>query len=108
MLTPAEELGLSGLSLAGHVRNAFSQMPESELLDLLTRLRDEALRRHVVYLRDGQAEPVRMLARPVTALPDQLSYIRFVSLTIQNALKRLPELYMEDFAAREVLRLQPG
>jgi hypothetical protein len=40
-------------------------------------------------------------------LPDQRSYIHFVSLTIQNALKRLPELYMQDFAVREILRLMP-
>ncbi len=40
-------------------------------------------------------------------MPDQRSYIHFVSLTILNALKRLPELYLQDFAVREVLRLTP-
>ena len=40
-------------------------------------------------------------------LPDQLAYIHFVSLTILNALKRLPDLYVQDFAVREVLRLSP-
>lgn len=108
MLTPAEELGLSGLSLAGRVRNAFYKTPEPEIIKLIENIREECIRRHVVYLRDGQAEPVRMLACPVTALPDQLSYIHFVSLTIQNALKRLPELYMQDFAVREALRLSTG
>ena len=30
-----------------------------------------------------------------------------VSLTIQNALKRLPDLYLEDPAVREILRIKP-
>src|SRR5947209_892985 len=108
MLTPAEELGLSGLNLAGRVRSALQKTPEPELLQLLARIRDESLRRHVIYLRDGQAEAVPMLACPVTALPDQLAYIHFLSVTLQNALQRLPELYMRDYAVREVLRLQPS
>ena len=51
--------------------------------------------------------PIRVAALPVTVLPDQLAYIHFVSLTIHNALKRLPELYMQDFAVRDVLRITP-
>ena len=35
MLTPAEELGLSGMILAGRVRKAFDSIPERGLLDLL-------------------------------------------------------------------------
>src|SRR5207248_4274823 len=33
--------------------------------------------------------------------------IHFVSQTIQNALKRLPEMYLENAAIRELLRLPP-
>lgn len=105
MLTPAEELGLSGLRLASRVRKAFYQIPESELLDLMRRIHEEATRRHLIYLRDGELDTIRVLPCPITVLPDQLSYIHFVSLTISNALKRLPELYMQDFGVREVLRL---
>ena len=47
------------------------------------------------------------MACPLTVLPDQQAYIHFVSLTIQNALKRLPELYFQDAAVREVLRITP-
>src|SRR5262245_35703009 len=101
MLTPAEELGLSGLSLASRVRKAFFQIPESALVELMQRIREEAFRRHLIYLRDGQAEAIHVLPCPITVLPDQLAYIHFVSQTIQNALKRLPELYMQDFAVRE-------
>ena len=107
MLTPAEELGLSGLSLASRVRNAMFKIPAAELGELLQRIREEALRRHVVYLRDGQPEAINIMACPLTVLPDQLAYIHSVTLTIQNALKRLVELYMQDAAVREVLRLTP-
>jgi hypothetical protein len=108
MLTPAEELGLSGHSLAGRVRKAFYQVPEGTLVELLRQIRAESLRRHLIYLRDGQPDAVRVLPCPVTVLPDQLAYIHYVSLTIHNALKRLPELYFQDFGVRDVLRLTPG
>jgi hypothetical protein len=108
MLTPAEELGLSGLSLASQVRKAFYQVPAPQLTGLIGRIREEAIRRHLIYLRDGELEAVRVLPCPVTVLPDQLAYIHFVTLTILNALKRLPELYMQDFAVRDILRLSPG
>lgn len=107
MLTPAEELGLSGLSLFSRVRKGIYNMPEAEALDLLRHIRLEAERRHLIYLRDGQLETIRVMACPLTILPDQRAYIHFVSLTIQNALKRLPELYMQDFNVREVLRILP-
>jgi hypothetical protein len=107
-LTPAEELGLSGLSLASQVRKALYQIPEAELVELIGRIREESSRRHLIYLRDGELETIRILPCPITVLPDQLAYVHFVSLTILNALKRLPELYFQDFAVRDVLRLSPG
>jgi hypothetical protein len=107
MLTPAEELGLSGLSLASRVRKAFYKIPEPALVELIGRIHDESLRRHLIYLRDGEREAVRVMPCPVTVLPDQLAYIHYVTLTIQNALKRLPEMYMQDFGVREVLRITP-
>jgi hypothetical protein len=107
MLTPAEEMGLSGLGMASRVRKALYQISEADLAELIGRMEAEALRRGLVYFRDGNAEPIRILPCPVLALPDQRSYIHFVSITILNALKRLPELYLQDFAVREVLRLTP-
>ncbi len=70
-------------------------------------IEDESVRRHIVYLRDGKADPIRILPCPIVVLPDQRSYIHYVSLTIQNALKRLPEMYMQDFAVRAILQLLP-
>src|ERR1700722_13337469 len=83
MLTPAEELGLSGLSLASRVRKAFYKVPEPRLAALMKELRAESFRRHLIYLRDGELDTVSLFACPMTALPDQLSYIHFVSQTIQ-------------------------
>ncbi len=105
MLTPAEEMGLSGMHLAGRVRKAFYTLTPQEVRDLTRSIREECLRRRVVYLRDGDVETIRLLACPIAALPDQVAYLQYVTLTIHNALKRLPEIYMKDFAVREILRL---
>jgi hypothetical protein len=107
MLTPAEELGLSGLSLASRVRKAFLALPEPTVVNLIGRIREEAVRRHLIYLRDGQPEAIHVMPCPLTVLPNQLAYIHHVSLTIHNALKRLLELYVQDFAVREILQLTP-
>ena len=108
MLTPAEELGLSGLALASRVRKAFEKIPEAQLIDLLARLREEGAKRHLIYLRDGQLDTIPVFACPMTVLPDQVSYIHFVTQTIQNALKRLPDLYQQDPTVREILRISPA
>src|SRR5271168_122551 len=108
MLTPAEELGLSGLSLASRVRKAFYKIPEPRLALLMQEIREESFRRHLIYLRDGELDTVSLFACPMTALPDQLSYIHFVSQTIQNALKRLPDMYQMDATIRDVLRMPPA
>jgi hypothetical protein len=108
MLTPAEELGLAGLNLAGRVRRALHKIPEADLPGLLQIIERESARRHLAYLRDGKTDTVRVLACPLTVLPEQRSYVHFVTLTIHNALKRLPELYFQDFAVRDVLRISPA
>jgi hypothetical protein len=107
MLTPAEEMGLTGLSLSHRIRKAFHKIPEPRLAELLRRIRAESPGRHLIYARDGQDDVVRVLACPIPILPEQLAYVHSVSLTILNALKRLPDLYLEDAAVREVLRLGP-
>ncbi len=108
MLTPAEEVGLSGLRLASRVRRAFDRIPEPALAMLMERIREESYRRHVIYLRDNVPEAIRVMPCPVTVLPDQLTYIHYVSLTLLNVLKRLPELYLHDPIVRDLLLLTPG
>jgi hypothetical protein len=105
MLTPAEELGLSGLAVASRVQRALDRLPPAELAAVIERLREGALAQHVVYLREGEVQPIRVLPTPITILPDQLAYLHHVTLAVQNALKRLPTLYLEDPAVRTILRL---
>jgi hypothetical protein len=105
VLTLAEEIGLGGYQLSSRVRKAFLSLSEADVAALMRQVREESAHRHLVYLRDGQPEVVGLFPLPLTALPDQISYLHFVSLTIQNALKRLAELYFQDFAVREALRI---
>lgn len=108
VLTPAEELGLSGLHLDARLRQAFQAIPHEQVLAIARQMHDEAARQHLLYLRDGQAEVVHIMLRPIGVMPDQLSYLNFVSLTILNALKRLPDLYLHDFAIRKIAPLSPA
>lgn len=108
MLTPAEELGLGGMRLATRVRQAISRVPESEQLALIERIKEEAMNDHLWYLRDGNIEAVRLMARPLTALPDQISYVHSVSLQLHAAMKRLPDLYFSDPRVRSILKLPPA
>jgi hypothetical protein len=108
MLTPAEEVGLTDRSLAARVRRGFARIPARTVLELRERVGEEAAHRYLVYLRDGVAETVPIMLCPIPVLPEQLAYVHYTALTIQNALKRLPDLYVTDAAVREVLRLTPA
>ncbi|HTM53492.1 MAG TPA: hypothetical protein VL175_05660 [Pirellulales bacterium] len=107
VLTPAEELGLSGLHLDGRVRKAIYAMSPETIRELARRMNEEATRRHLLYYRETGPEPIHILLRPIAVMPDQLAYLNFVSLTILNALKRLPDLYLQDFSVRQVVPLGP-
>ena len=52
MLTPAEELGLSGLSLDSQVRKLFYRIPGEELAALARNVEAEAYRRRLLYMRE--------------------------------------------------------
>ncbi|HLF25936.1 MAG TPA: hypothetical protein VJG32_06345 [Anaerolineae bacterium] len=108
ILTPAEERGLSGLSLDSRVRKILYAIPPEKIVELNRQMIDEAFKRSLVYVRDGKTEAIRVLLRPTGIMPDQLAYLHYVSLTIVNALKRLPDLYIQDFAVREVTPLTPA
>ncbi|HEX4148961.1 MAG TPA: hypothetical protein VHY20_08235, partial [Pirellulales bacterium] len=73
--------------------------------DLLERMNREAFGRRLVYYRGGQPEPIRVMARPLGVMSEQLSYLNFVSLSILGALKRLPQLYLDDAEVRRVVPL---
>src|SRR5512138_1873513 len=102
VLSPAEERGLIGLSLESQVRKAFMAIPPDKLRAMCGRLTEEAFKRSLIYERGGQLEAVPIMLRPSAVMPDQLAYMHFVSLTLINAIKRLPDLYMQDFDVRQV------
>jgi hypothetical protein len=107
MYTPAEEVGLMGLRLATRVQHALDRMPPEAMADLLRAMRETATKRHLAYQRDGVTETIRLLPCPLTLRPDQLGYTHYVSETILNCLKRLPDLYFDVPAVHEILRLTP-
>jgi hypothetical protein len=105
VLTPVKETGLAGARLAARVQQAMHQIPEAELRVLLGEIDRRARAEHLVYVRDEIEETVRVLATPITALPDQLAYVRAVALALHGALKRLPELYLTDPDVQAILAL---
>ena len=107
MYTPAEEVGLMGLRLATRVQQALDRVPHHEMVDLLHAIRREATERHLAYQRHGVTETIRLLPCPLTLRSDQLGYTHYVSETVLNCLKRLPDLYFEAPQVREILRVTP-
>ncbi len=106
-LHPADERGLKGLSLDSRVRQLFYSLPPERIRELAAVVPVEARNHKLIYTRDGQEETINILLRPLAVMPDQAAYFHVVSLAIVNALKRLPDLYIQDFAVREVVPLTP-
>jgi len=107
MHTPAEEVGLMGLRLATRVQHALDEIPPGEMIDLMHAIQRTATQRHLAYQRDGITETIRLLPCPLTLRPDQLGYTHYISETILNCIKRLPDLYFEVPQVREILRVTP-
>jgi hypothetical protein len=103
--TPVEDLGLASARLDRRVGEILRAMPAPDVEALLARVEDLALARRLVYLRDDDVAAIRVLVRPIIALPEQLAYVRYVSGTVQNALKRLPDLVLGDPDVRDLIRL---
>jgi hypothetical protein len=108
MLTPAEEVGLAGHALAGRVRRAMLRLEGAPLDALLERVREEAERRDMWYLREGEREAIRVLATPIPVMHEQLRYVHRATWCLLQACRRLPSLYLADPAVRDVLRLTDG
>lgn len=107
MYTPAEEIGLSGQRLATRVQSAIDRIPSEEMIELIRAIRREAGDRHLVYQRDGVDEIIRLLPCPITLRPDQLGYTHYVSQTLLNCMKRLPDVYFTVPEVQEILRVTP-
>lgn len=107
MYTPAEEIGLMGLRLATRVQRAFDRIAPDEMAELMRAIQRTARDRHLAYQRDGVTETIRLLPSPLTLRPDQLGYTHYISETVLNCIKRLPDLYFEVPQVREILRVTP-
>jgi hypothetical protein len=107
MLTPSEEIGLRGKQLATRVQDALDRMSEAEMVELMRAIRSAAEEKHLIYQRDGVDDVIHLLPCPITLRPDQLGYTHYVSQTLLNCLKRLPDLYFSSPEVREILRVTP-
>ena len=96
-----------GLRLATRVQHALDGIGPSEMKELLRGIHTTATDRHLAYQRDGVTETIRLLPCPLTLRPDQLGYTHYVSETLLNCIKRLPDLYFGVPAIHEILRLSP-
>ncbi|HEX9127553.1 MAG TPA: hypothetical protein VF850_00175 [Gemmatimonadaceae bacterium] len=96
------------MRLATRVQHAFDRIPHAEVIDLMHAIRREAIDRHLAYQRDGVTEIIRLLPCPLILRPDQLGYTHYISATILNCIKRLPDLYFQVPEVREILRVTPG
>jgi len=105
VLTPVEEAGLAGQRLAARIRRALYRMSDEDLAALMRSIDDAARARKLFYLRDDEVDVIRLLPMPVAALPDQLSYVRTVTLALHGALARLPDLYFDDPDVHDLLAL---
>ena len=105
MLTPSEEVGLAGHRLARRVQRALESVPAPEMAHLIQQIHDLATERHLSYQRDGATETIRLFPCPITMRQDQLGYIHYVSQTVLNCIRRLPDYYFADPTVREILRI---
>lgn len=105
MLTASDERGLKGLSLDSRVRRAFYDLSASAIWDLAERAPVSARQNKLVYYRDGAEETINIILRPTAVLAEQMNYFHTVSVTLLEALKRLPDMYLDNPAVREVVPL---
>jgi len=105
VLTAADERGLKALSLDSRLRRAFFDLPASTIWGLADAIPIQARAHGLTYFRDGAEEPINLLLRPTGVLAEQMNYFHTVSITLQEALKRVPDLYLENASVREVVPL---
>lgn len=107
MLSPAELLGLSGATLDNSICRAVNHVSDATLTRIEERLRANAIANELIYERDGVAEAVRIMLRPLLAMPEQINYVDHVCLKLSEALKQLPTLFLEDEDVRRLLAVTP-
>jgi hypothetical protein len=107
LLSAADERGLKALSLDSRLRRAFFDLSASTIWDLAEAVPIQARQHGLTYYRDGKEETINLLLRPTGILAEQMNYFHTVSITLQEALKRVPDLYLENASVREAVPLLP-
>lgn len=106
MLSAADERGLKGLSLDSRLRRAFFDLPASKIWELAKSVPIGAKQQGLLYWKDGREETINIMLRPTAVLSEQMNYFHTVSLTLLEALKRIPDMYMDNPAVREIVPLE--
>lgn len=107
MLSPTEALGLSGTALEGRIRRAAHHVPDVTFVRMAEHLNAEAYKGGMLYERDDGVEAVRIMLRPLLAMHEQLSYVHYVCSQVNDALKRIPGLFLEQENVRNIMRISP-
>lgn len=106
-LSSSDELGLKGLSLDSQLRRAFFDLPASAIWRLARTVPEAARELGLTYWREGQEETINVLLRPTGMLTEQMNYYHTVSNVLLEALKRIPDMYLDNPEVRKVLPLEP-
>ncbi|MCS7054846.1 MAG: hypothetical protein NZM18_01530 [Thermoflexales bacterium] len=106
-LSAADAQGLKALSLDSRLRRAFFDLSASTIWELAEAVPQHARRCGLTYWREGKEEVINIFLRPAGVLAEQMNYFHAVSITLQEALKRMPDLYLENAAVREIVPLSP-
>lgn len=104
-LSPADERGLAHLSLDSRLRRTFLELPPGQLAALCQHVYDLSLERGLVYYREHGPEVINTMLCPRGIFPEQMSYFHYVTLTIIEALKQVPDLYLQNEAVRKLMPL---
>ncbi|MFO1187301.1 MAG: carboxypeptidase M32 [Alphaproteobacteria bacterium] len=105
ILSPAESLGLAGATLDGRIRRAAHHVSDAAFARIAQQLKADAFKNDLVYEHEGVRETVRVMLRPLLAMPEQLSYVHHVCQSVTDALKRVPVLHRQDVRVRQILAI---
>ena len=82
-------------------------MSDATFARIAERLHADAGANEMIYEHEGAQEPVRLMLRPLLVMQEQLSYVHHVCLQLIEALKRLPDLYLQDERIRKIVAITP-
>ena len=104
-LTTSDERGLSHLGLDSRLRRTFIELPRGKLAQLCNQVYALSQERGLLYYRDNSEEVINIMLCPRGIFPEQSSYFQYVTQTIVEALKQVPDLYLQRADVRRILPL---